>query len=72
MLILNIVSEKYLNFYQKYWLFQKKSAILVLLLQNSGQISPKLVQKADFYPFLILTGQNWSISSGLNRLKPGG
>ena len=51
---------------------KKKSIILVLLFQNSGQISPKLVQKADFNPFLILTGQNWSILSGLNRLKPGG
>ena len=51
---------------------KKNSLILVLLLQNSGQISQKLVQKADFYTFLILTSQNWSILSGLNQLKPGG
>ena len=61
-----------IEFLPKILINQKKSAILLLLLQNSGQISPKLVQKGDFYPFLIWTSQNWSILSGLNWLNPGG
>jgi len=51
---------------------QKDIKLCVSLIQNSGQILPKLVQKADFNPFLILTSQNWSILNGLNQLKPGG
>ena len=46
------------------FIFKKKSAINIVLVQNFAKLDQNWTKKAEFYHFLILTGQNWSNLSG--------